>query len=69
MLQGGIHLKEFKYGNTTVTIHSPLTQMSKEEQRAWYKREWGKKNPVLQAIVEAAVACQMSATAIEEQVE
>lgn len=62
-------MKEYKYGNTTVIIHSPLAQMSKEEQRAWYKQECEKKNPVLQAIVEAAVACQLSAATIDEQEE
>lgn len=43
--------------------------MSKEEKKEWYKQEWEKKNPVLQAIVEAAVACQMSAATLEEDEE
>lgn len=34
--------------------------MSKKEQREWFKQEWEKKNPILQAIIQAAVTCTMS---------
>lgn len=33
--------------------------MNREEQREWYKQEWENNNPILKAMVEAAVACQM----------
>ncbi|WP_281186663.1 hypothetical protein [Bacillus solimangrovi] len=32
--------------------------MDKEQQREWYKQEWEKQNPILKAMVEAAVSCQ-----------
>lgn len=42
--------KEFRFGNTTVVIHSPLAHMSEEEQKEWFDREWEKGNPVLRNI-------------------
>lgn len=52
-------MKEYQFGNSKVIIHSPLTEMSKDEQREWYKQQWENNNPILKAMVEAAVACQM----------
>lgn len=51
-------MKKIQRGNTTIIIHSLLAEMSDEEQKAWFESEWEKNNPVLKAIVEAAVACQ-----------
>lgn len=42
--------KEFKFGNTTVIIHSPLAHMTPEEQKEWFDREWERGNPVLRNI-------------------
>ena len=56
-------MKEYQYGNSKVVIHSPLAQMNKEEQREWYKQEWEKENPILKAIVEAAVSCERDTNA------
>lgn len=53
-------MKEYKYGNTTVIIHSPLTKMTKEEQKEWYRQEWEMKNPVLRSIVDAVMACHLN---------
>ncbi|QOY36640.1 hypothetical protein AWH56_002910 [Anaerobacillus isosaccharinicus] len=52
-------MKEYKYGNTTVIIHSPLTEMTKQEQKEWYRQEWEKKNPVLRSIVDEVLDCQL----------
>ncbi|MFD1738344.1 hypothetical protein ACFSCX_17615 [Bacillus salitolerans] len=51
-------MKEFQYGNTKVIIHCELAKMTKEQRKEWYEKEWEKGNPVLKAIVEAAVSCQ-----------
>jgi hypothetical protein len=46
-------VKEFKFGNTTVIIHSPLVQMSSDERRDWYREEIAKGNPVLKEVAKA----------------
>jgi hypothetical protein len=46
-------MKEFKFGNTTVIIHSPLANMTSEERREWYKKEMERGNPVLKEIEKA----------------
>ena len=51
-------MKEYQFGNSKVIIHSPLALMNKEEQKEWYKQEWERGNPILKAIVEAAVSCE-----------
>ncbi|MED4354321.1 hypothetical protein P9265_18680 [Schinkia azotoformans] len=51
-------MKEYRFGNSKVIIHSPLALMNKEEQKEWYKQEWEKGNPILKTIVEAAVSCE-----------
>ncbi|SEN53085.1 hypothetical protein [Lihuaxuella thermophila] len=51
--KSGIEPREFQFGNTTVRIHSKLAWMTEEEQRAWYKEQWQKGNPILQRIAEA----------------
>ena len=42
--------KEFKFGNSTVIIHSPLAHMTQEEQKQWFDEEWKKGNSVLKTI-------------------
>lgn len=49
--------KEYIYGNSKVIVFSPLTQMSKEEQRAFFKDEWNKGNSILKDIAHAAHEC------------
>lgn len=46
-------MKEFKFGNSTVIIHSPLVRMTSEERREWYKEEMAKGNEVLKEIERA----------------
>ncbi|MBA2874665.1 hypothetical protein [Thermaerobacillus caldiproteolyticus] len=50
-------MKEFKYGNTIVIIHSPLVLMSAEERKEWFEKEWEKGNPVLKQIAKAVLDC------------
>ncbi|MDQ0176499.1 hypothetical protein [Bacillus chungangensis] len=42
--------KAFKFGNTTVIIHSPLAHMTNQEQKQWFDREWKNGNSVLKGI-------------------
>lgn len=44
--------REFHFGNTTVIIHSKLAWMTEDEQRAWFKEQWEKGNPVLRHIAD-----------------
>lgn len=46
-------MKEFKFGNSKVIIHSPLVLMTSEERRTWYREEMSKGNPVLNDIAQA----------------
>jgi len=50
-------MKKFQYGNTTVTIHSPLVLLNTEERREWFRKEWENGNPILKEIAEAVVDC------------
>jgi hypothetical protein len=52
-----IGVKEYKFGNTTVIVHSPLWALSDEEQEKWVKEETEKGNPVLAQIREAIKDC------------
>jgi len=55
--RGNAGMKEFKYGNTTVIIHSPLVLMSASERKEWFQKEWEKGNPVLKQIAKAVMDC------------
>lgn len=55
--RGNAGMKEFKYGNTTVIIHSPLVLMSADERKEWFQKEWEKGNPVLKQIAKAVMDC------------
>lgn len=52
--------KEYKFGNTTVIIHSKLVNMTSEERREWFEREWENGNPWLKNIVAAVQDCVQS---------
>ncbi|KRF63392.1 hypothetical protein ASG99_04495 [Bacillus sp. Soil768D1] len=53
--------KPFKYtvksGNATITIHSDLMKLTKEERAQWYKDEMAKGNPILLDIAKAVNNC------------
>jgi hypothetical protein len=53
-------MKEFKFGNTTVVIHSDLVLKSEEEKKQWFEEEKAKGNPVLKQITEAMANCYLS---------
>lgn len=46
-------MKAFKFGKSTVVIHSPLVDMTSEERREWYRREQANGNIVLKEIAQA----------------
>ncbi|WP_180954557.1 hypothetical protein [Bacillus sp. V5-8f] len=50
-------MKEFKFGNTTVVIHSPLVHMNTDEKKKWFQDEVEKGNKVLKQIVAAVGEC------------
>ncbi|MFC0297146.1 MULTISPECIES: hypothetical protein [Geobacillus] len=60
-------MKEFKYGNTTVIVHSPLVLMSPEERKQWFEQEWQKGNPILRQIAEAVLDCYRSIDNVTEK--
>lgn len=49
--------KEYTFGNSKVIVFSPLAQMTKEEQRAFFQKEWKKGNSILKEIALAAHDC------------
>ncbi|MFE4353583.1 hypothetical protein [Peribacillus butanolivorans] len=49
--------REFKVGNATIILNSPLMDMTEEERKAWYATELKKGNPTLLRIVEAMRDC------------
>ncbi|WP_409293867.1 hypothetical protein V1498_11825 [Peribacillus sp. SCS-26] len=49
--------KTYKYGNSTVIVHSDLLKLSEDESRQWFKREMAEGNPVLEDITRAVNAC------------
>jgi hypothetical protein len=55
--RGNESMKKFKFGNTTVVIHSKLVLMSADERKEWYRKEWEKGNPVLKQIAQAVIDC------------
>lgn len=50
-------MKEYKFGNTTVVVHSDVWCMTDEEQTEWIKKETEKGNKVLEEIREAIRDC------------
>lgn len=59
--------KEYSFGNSKVIVYSPLTQMSKKEQRAYFQEQWKKGNPILQEIAKAAQDCLLDHTHTRKQ--
>ncbi|PLT33633.1 hypothetical protein CUU64_10910 [Bacillus sp. V5-8f] len=55
--RGNSDMKEFKFGNTTVVIHSPLVHMNTDEKKKWFQDEVEKGNKVLKQIVAAVGEC------------
>ena len=50
-------MKEFKYGNTKVIVHTPLVLMSASERKQWFENEWERDNPILKQIAQAVIDC------------
>lgn len=48
---------EYKNGNATIVIHSPLMKLTEDERRNWYKEEMEKDNPTLKRIAQAVNDC------------
>jgi hypothetical protein len=46
-------MKEFRFGNSTVIIHSPLASMTSDDRRDWYHDEQTKGNLILKEIAQA----------------
>ncbi|WP_445505742.1 hypothetical protein [Niallia sp. 03091] len=59
--------KEYVFGNAKVIVYSPLTQMTKEEQRSFFESEWKKGNPILKDIAQAAYDCLLDKSLEEKQ--
>ncbi|MCO0597444.1 hypothetical protein NGI46_08175 [Peribacillus butanolivorans] len=53
-------MKEYKLGNTTVFVHSPLLNMSEEEQNNWIVEERKKGNPDLERLTDLVNECYRS---------
>lgn len=43
-------MKEYKFGNSTVIVHSPLLDLPEDEREKWVDAEMEKGNPVLMQI-------------------
>lgn len=54
--------KKIQFGNATVIVHSPLANMTEEEQKAWYDQQWERKNPLMYEIARAIFDCQREIT-------
>lgn len=59
--------KEYTFGNSKIIVFSPLTHMTKEEQKAFFKNEWQKGNRILQDIAQAAHDCLVDQKKIEKR--
>ncbi|MFE4430845.1 hypothetical protein ACFRH9_28385 [Peribacillus butanolivorans] len=49
--------REYKIGNATIIINSPLMDLTEEERKEWYRKELKAGNPVLKEIVKAINDC------------
>ncbi|MGG0718372.1 hypothetical protein ABE096_12380 [Robertmurraya massiliosenegalensis] len=59
--------KEYTYGNSKVIVFSPLTEMTKEEQKTFFQDEWKKGNTILREIAQAAHDCLLDRYIEEKQ--
>lgn len=50
----------YKFGYTTVIIHSELGRLTAQEKKKWFEREFEKKNPILMNIQRAIRNCYLS---------
>lgn len=50
----------YKFGYTTVIIHSELGRLTAKEKKEWFERELDKKNPILMNIQRAIRNCYLS---------
>lgn len=50
-------MKEYRFGNTTVIVHSSLLNLTAEERKAWFKKEVANGNPILENIGKAIDDC------------
>ena len=46
-------MKTYQFGNTVVTVNSPLLALSKEERAEWFANETAKGNPTLKSVEDA----------------
>ncbi len=58
--------KEYKFGNSKITVFSPLAQMTKDEQKEFFRSEWKKGNKVLQDLAQAAHDCLSDQSPIQK---
>ncbi|WP_162878754.1 hypothetical protein [Peribacillus butanolivorans] len=50
-------MREYKIGNATIIINSPLMDLTEEERKEWYRKELEAGNPVVKGIVKAINDC------------
>jgi hypothetical protein len=50
-------MKEYKIGESTIIVHSPLLNLTREERIEWIKAETERGNPVLKEIRKAIKDC------------
>lgn len=50
-------MKEYKLGKTTVVVHSPLLNMTEEEQNSWLLEERKNGNPNLERLTDLVNEC------------
>lgn len=50
----------YKFGYTTVIIHSELGRLTAQEKKEWFEREVQNKNPILMNIQRAIRNCYLS---------
>ncbi|MBP0725567.1 hypothetical protein J5Y03_10240 [Bacillus sp. RG28] len=50
-------MKEYKFGNTSVIIHSPLANMTDQEQKDWFQEQYEDNNPIILNMIDAIDAC------------
>lgn len=59
--------KEYVFGNSKIIVFSPLAQMTKEEQKEFFRTEWEKGNSILRDIAQAAHECLIDQVLIEKR--
>lgn len=59
-MREGIFQSYYRFGYTTVIIHSELGRLTVKEKKEWFEREIEKKNPILMNIQRAVRNCYLS---------